>query len=742
MRVRIEVKNGNDELTFDDAIVTIGGRNDCDVVLRDAMVADRHCVVSYEAGTGFVLRDLGSVVGTWVDSRRAGPSAELADGATIVVGTTRIAVAIEQGGGTRTLQLSTDPQSFWWTRPGKGAFDNDPDQLVYSETRFGRFPALRLSNRVAVLVGGVGLLAALFVSSVMEPLADAGPLLAAHALVQDGAVAGASSEGGDVHENLRACLALADEQGCNVCHATGSGAPEKKCAQCHGLPGEMAAQGSWRHPYHRDGAVADQQLCVVCHTDHVGSDGARKAGTDALVGDCAACHAVEGETFDRQALIASAPLDVPAPVALAFEELRFPHDRHLAQEIGCDVCHRYDEQVRERHAAGLPDRQDRHDFASVPFETCASCHVAGSEPVGMTAEQQQRWRATEFQWRVDWHGSDADGGERCAACHDRNASDDGAETFGPELRTVARPRFDEAAYRAERARYTTASRSHEQQFADHSGGQACTSCHLDGRIADVKARGEAPPARTFWHALHLSPANLSPDGAGSAAAASKDAEAGCVSCHFDLGDEGANGLKAAGDGAYHWPGSDRAQQACAECHDTGAPLTALPVTPSADGIERVPDFPHGPHVGSASFGVDGTLADGCFACHDFGPATAGRPFTQVPRTLAGARDCTACHGGHDHVGGGDCQQCHPKADGRSNSFLAQARVTTPPWPTRPWPAPNGFRHLSAGHVGEDCTTCHADSGLATAGQLQDVRVPDERAPLCRDCHLERQFHWR
>ncbi|MCK5941258.1 MAG: FHA domain-containing protein, partial [Planctomycetes bacterium] len=59
---RIEVPNGNDELSFENGMVTIGGRTGVDVVLRDAMVADRHCVITYE--DGFVLRDTGSVTGT------------------------------------------------------------------------------------------------------------------------------------------------------------------------------------------------------------------------------------------------------------------------------------------------------------------------------------------------------------------------------------------------------------------------------------------------------------------------------------------------------------------------------------------------------------------------------------------------------------------------------------------------------------------------------------------------------
>ena len=133
-RSRIEVQNGNDELSFEGGLVTIGGRTGVDVVLRDPMVADRHCVITCEQG--FVLRDTGSVTGTWVDGERAAPTAELRDGATIVIGTTKITVKVGDDDGIATCKLTTDPQSFWWKKAGKGAFDNDPDQLVYSETKF------------------------------------------------------------------------------------------------------------------------------------------------------------------------------------------------------------------------------------------------------------------------------------------------------------------------------------------------------------------------------------------------------------------------------------------------------------------------------------------------------------------------------------------------------------------------------------------------------------------------------
>src|SRR5690606_183681 len=103
------------------------------------------------------------------------------------------------------------------------------------------------------------------------------------------------------------------------------------------------------------------------------------------------------------------------------------------------------------------------------------CHVEGAPARGVTATQQQQWRAEE-QWVVRWHGTD-DGGRQCAACH-AQAERGGRTVFGPEMRTVTRPDADAVAYAAERARYAAPPRRHEPEFAAHAQGRECTQCHL------------------------------------------------------------------------------------------------------------------------------------------------------------------------------------------------------------------------------------------------------------------------
>jgi two-component system, cell cycle response regulator len=66
--------------------LVIGRRDDADVPIRDDGVSRRHAVIRVE-GEGAVIRDLGSVNGTYVDGARV-PEARLADGSRVAVGAT------------------------------------------------------------------------------------------------------------------------------------------------------------------------------------------------------------------------------------------------------------------------------------------------------------------------------------------------------------------------------------------------------------------------------------------------------------------------------------------------------------------------------------------------------------------------------------------------------------------------------------------------------------------------------
>ncbi|MBL8728521.1 MAG: FHA domain-containing protein [Planctomycetes bacterium] len=743
---RITVEQNGAAIGTSEHELVVGTRTGCDVVLDDPVAADRHCRIAWDGA--FTVRDLGSVTGTWIDGKRALAATELTTGSEIVLGVTRLVVRIDGKGNAARLVLDLQRHAFWWQKPGKGVFDNDPDAMVRAEVDFGRFPALRLANRVAAVAALVLLLGAILLAAVWQPLADAGPLLPAHALVQQSA-----ARDDDPHAAAR----IAAEQGCNACHVPGHGPTADKCMQCHG---DLAAEATWRHPWLGDGKLAslpgvevDEAFCTTCHRDHQGDDWLQPVGR-ARIGDCAGCHAVAGAAVDRAALLAKVPPPRAGTRQRPFATHTFPHDAHLGAGMPCTICHGLDADVRAARARGAPDDPDRRDFAAVPFATCASCHVPDAPPLANVAEADRvRWRAKDHRWPVTWHGTD-DGGRGCRQCHAGHERD-GATAFGPELRTLERPLASVDQHAAERARYVAGRRLHEAEFAAHAGGRGCGECHLRGAIVP----GAPRPARPFRHALHLAMAALRP-APGAAGAVSTDDRGGCLSCHGDR--KQALALRPAGEGGYAWPTDAAAQAACRTCHADGDREVVLQPTPVAFAADRrrvAADFPHAAHVGSAAFGAAGSaLADGCFACHTFAAPTGGDDLQAVPVVKAGVADCTQCHGGHDHVGGGACRQCHPSVPGRSNSFLVSARLpagamvagrVVPAAPTRSWPSANGFSHLSPGHSGDDlagrpltCAHCHDERATAAAKTIDAVPVPDESLPTCRECHLQRQFHWR
>jgi hypothetical protein len=728
----------------------LGSRTGCDIVIDDPVVADRHCRIGWDGA--FTVRDLGSVTGTWVDGKRATAASELHDGDQIVLGVSRAVVRIEGTGQRARLVLDLQRGAFWWKKSAKGVFDNDPDAMVRAEVDFGRFPALRLANRIAAVAALVLLVAAMFVAAVFEPLADPGPLLPAHAFVQQVA-AGGDPHSADPHSAAR----IAAEQGCNACHDPRHGPTATKCMQCHG---DLAAPATWRHPWLGDGELAslpghdvDEAFCTTCHRDHEGTD-FLKPEAKARVGDCAGCHAVAGATFDRAVLLAKVPPPSTATRGRAFATHTFPHDVHLEQGMRCTLCHTIDPDVAAARTRGAADDPDRSDFAAVPFATCKSCHVPDAAPLpALAAADRTRWLATDHQWPVAWHGTDDDG-RGCQQCH-AGSERDGTIVFGPELRKVERAAQTVDQHAAERARYVAGRRLHEAEFAAHAGGRGCGDCHLRDALVPTAPQ----PARPFWHALHLAPSALQPI-AGSAGAISRDERGGCASCHGDR--QQSHALLPATKGAYAWPSDAEAQAACRECHADGAGEVVLQATPLSFPVEQrrtTADFPHAAHVGSKAFGTAGTaLADGCFSCHTFTAPSSGDVLQMVPTVKAGVADCRQCHEGHAHIGGGSCQQCHPTIAGRSNSFLVSAGVpagsevggrAVPAPPVRPWPAANGFSHLSPGHSGNDlqgqpltCAHCHDERGTAAAKTIDAVPVPDESHAACRDCHLQRQFHWR
>lgn len=734
----IQIKQGTRSAQATSAL-TVGSGPESDFFVGDPIMAARHLEIRDLGGGRFECRDLGTVTGTYV-SGEAIREHLLADGDEVVVGTTGIRVKIKGEGEKAQLQLTVRLNSFAYQKSKEGAFDNDPDRWVQSEQGLSRFPALSFGNRLALVAGAVGLVAVGVVSSWFETVSDPGPLTAPHGVlfgqIEAGELAG--------NDRILAAQALVEDQSCAVCHV-GGGTPQSACMVCHD---DLQAPKTRRHPFLGDdfevlATMADNGIghgdpegfCVVCHTDHEPErqeDGKvlLKAGAEALTGDCAGCHGA-------LAALPQPPLPEVATPLAEVSSIRFPHGKHVDKGIDCAICHVVDEDRRRYAALGLDDPA-ASDFGEVPYETCAECHVKGTQPRAEIATRAAEWVAQD--WQVDWHGSEQ-GADTCGRCHAANE----AGGIGPEFLTVARARggSEGEAAGGTRAQYEVERRRHMAQFEDHAEGRACIECHRDRRGNAGGATPESTTARAaFWHGLHLASADVLT--AVNTTSRGRDASAACLTCHGSLA--GSRELVAAPDGWWRAEGEDA--EGCATCHfemdgDERRPTALRPVASDVpvDGPASVPQFPHEFHT---------DLEGGCYACHSFEPAAGGGgdAFALLARTDFEAASCANCHGGHEQIAGNACQQCHAFDAGRRDVYWiaaqldADPRAGRPPLTVleRPWPEPNGFSHLSSGHVGHACEDCHGDASVR--GELKDLKAPNEGDQLCRDCHLEKQFHWR
>ena len=73
------------QFTFTQATIALGRRDDNDVVIDDPQVSRRHASLSWEEGT-FVLRDLGSANGTFLNATRITEPRALREGDAIGLG--------------------------------------------------------------------------------------------------------------------------------------------------------------------------------------------------------------------------------------------------------------------------------------------------------------------------------------------------------------------------------------------------------------------------------------------------------------------------------------------------------------------------------------------------------------------------------------------------------------------------------------------------------------------------------
>ncbi len=439
---KIVVKVGKDEQTFENSSVLIGARSSCQLVVSDPLAAPEHSEVMY-AGGHFQVVDRGTTLGTFVDGEIVKDAAVLKDGSTIIVGVSRVKVALaEDEDGDPVLTLARDKKYFY--------YDDKKDALDWSrkEVAFGRFPPLSTANWI-VSFAVILLLPFWFWSPTSDPLLEPGPTR--HSAMPA------------YHARLES-LPESDRD-CSACHSSFSGAPNSKCLVCH----QEDVGATRQHPFAAD-AAAWSMDCAHCHVDHRGVDESSLIAV-AAQDSCGLCH----EADRKPANLAPLPPEL-REIPLLYRS--FSHADHRGkklrgEELACGDCH---EPVESGDTAPMEGDRPR-EFRPLTYETCLKCHGDEDEvPV-------------ERRFAGAWHGTDDDG-KRCLACHEGLNE--------KELREGPRPHAPIA--------FRLAAQAHDQ-LASGSDPKDCAQCHKNGEeLAGGVERGTLRFAHDI-HVSALEPAS-------------------------------------------------------------------------------------------------------------------------------------------------------------------------------------------------------------------------------------------
>ncbi len=121
----LTVRHTGQEFPLTQAPVTIGRQPDCTVVLADPQVSRQHAAISYQAGR-YIVQDMGSANGTYVNDRRVAAPQALRDGDQLRLGNTIFDVRLAVAGGVAPTMYG-QPVAPYAAAPaqaaGRGVFD-------------------------------------------------------------------------------------------------------------------------------------------------------------------------------------------------------------------------------------------------------------------------------------------------------------------------------------------------------------------------------------------------------------------------------------------------------------------------------------------------------------------------------------------------------------------------------------------------------------------------------------------
>jgi pSer/pThr/pTyr-binding forkhead associated (FHA) protein len=81
--------------------MTVGRNRGCGLRIRDPQVSGQHCRILFDAAEGFLIEDMESSNGTFVNARKVSRPTRLQYGDRIVVGSTVLRFYLEEGVETR-----------------------------------------------------------------------------------------------------------------------------------------------------------------------------------------------------------------------------------------------------------------------------------------------------------------------------------------------------------------------------------------------------------------------------------------------------------------------------------------------------------------------------------------------------------------------------------------------------------------------------------------------------------------
>lgn len=585
---------GKERHSFQGSQLAIGSKSTCDLVLDDPVAAARHVRLRFEGGRLWLDAEP-TASGTFINGAEVVGQKELAANDRIVLGASRFVVRSVDG-AKGEVELELRERSFFFVPKERAQFQNDTDEWVRSEVRFGRWPALRRANVVVFVLAIALVVWAQFKGGGERHLAP-GSLSEAHAFLlggDDAALAFAAARSGLPIASLRA----GRELGCAACHGDSPAAMDQNCATCHSDIGLSAAGATSpdpgivaRHPFRLSSEIS----CVACHGEHGrGLYGETPAGPVA----CQNCHGDQFPSSEEGYLHAASTWDLaeestsrPRGVSAGFES--FQHGAH--REVSCQTCH-------------TPSSDGLVDFTAPNAEQCITCHSVGGPG------------ASSLLVNVVHHGSKEG---RCETCH--------TETYEAALATT-----QVLAASPGDLRFDVPGNPHHDLADARLGGRACAECHLSG-VAGPNERRE----RAFSHRSHVR--TLLPE----TDAEREIAQAECRACHGDI--ETSRQLVTA-PGVYEGP--DPAH--CTTCHrGSGAPVrVASDVARAAPTIDAL-EFDHQAHrdveggcFACHAFDVDSDQGEPalrmeatCRSCHidETGSGLAHRNLGDDPAS------CDACH---------------------------------------------------------------------------------------------------